>query len=294
LTQFDRSSTPTAPTATQNSTWIPQGTTPADHPHMGDDFAKAYDDTGSRITGPISRAALDLAGAMGPNTRILDIAAGAGALSVPAADQGASVLAVDIAPGMVRRLSTKLARFPGCEARVMDGQALELADASFDTAFSILGVSLFPDWRKGLSEQARVVRPGGRGCVATWRKLPGGGPFLVMAQALRTVFPDRPPPAPPEGSVALSDPTRLEDEMRAAGFVDVSVREIEAIWEGPSGEAYLDELKDLHPFMGPYRMLEPRERREVDQAILSIVEQSASNGRVSLHSSVLLAVGTRG
>jgi ubiquinone/menaquinone biosynthesis C-methylase UbiE len=160
----------------------------------------------------------------------------------------------------------------------MDGQALELPDASFDAAFSIVGVSLFTDWRAGLNELARVLRPGGRGCVATWRNLPGGGPFHVMAQALRAVFPDRPAPVPPEGFVALADPERLRKELSEAGFDKVSVEEIEAIWEGPAGEAYLHELKELHPYMGPYRLLEPRERRDVDNAILSIVNKSALQG----------------
>jgi ubiquinone/menaquinone biosynthesis C-methylase UbiE len=279
--------------APRNTTWIPRAASPSDNPHMGDDFARAYDGAASRITGPLSLAALDLVGGVGAETRILDIAAGAGALSVPAAERGASVVAIDIAPGMVRRLSAKLAPFSRCEVRLMDGQTLELEDASFDAAFSIIGVSLFPDWRKGLREQARVLRPGGKGCVATWRKPPGGGPFLVMAQALRTVFPDRPPPAAPEGFVVLSEPARLGDGLREAGFTDVSVVEVETVWEGPGGDVYLEELKDLHPYMGPYRMLTSDERRKIDEAILTIVEAATLNGRVSLGSPALLAVGTR-
>ena len=64
----------------------------------------------------------------------------------------------------------------------MDGEALTVADASFDAAFSIFGVMLFSDWRRGLREQARVVRPGGKACVATWAEPPGGGPFVVMGR----------------------------------------------------------------------------------------------------------------
>jgi hypothetical protein len=47
---------------------------------MGDDFAAVYEATARRITGPVSNTALDIVG-VGPGTRILDIAAGAGALS---------------------------------------------------------------------------------------------------------------------------------------------------------------------------------------------------------------------
>ena len=48
------------------------------------------------------------------------------------------------------------------ETRVMDGHALELDDDSFDMAGSQFGVMLFPDMPKGISEMARVVKPGGR------------------------------------------------------------------------------------------------------------------------------------
>ena len=44
----------------------------------------------------------------------------------------------------------------------MNGEALTVPDASFDAAFSIFGVMLFSDWRRGLREQARVLRSGGK------------------------------------------------------------------------------------------------------------------------------------
>ncbi len=79
------------------------------NPQMSDEFARIYEQAAHRITVPVSQAALDLNGDIGPGTLLLDIAAGAGALSVPAAKQGAAVMAVDVAPGMVRRLKAKLA-----------------------------------------------------------------------------------------------------------------------------------------------------------------------------------------
>src|SRR5690606_11409635 len=104
---------------------------------------------------------------------VLDVAAGSGALSLPAARLGARVLAVDISPGMVERLAAR-ARAEGLanlETRVMDGHALELEDNTFDLAASQFGVMLFPDLPRGLSEMARVTRPGGRVLVVTF------GPF---------------------------------------------------------------------------------------------------------------------
>jgi SAM-dependent methyltransferase len=277
----------------ETGAWIPKVPSPDQHPHMSDDFARAYARTANRITGAIALMALDRVGSIGAGTRLIDVAAGARSLSVPAAERGAAVLAIDHAPGMVRLLAERLAAFPGCEARLMDGQALALEGGAFDAAFSIVGVSFFPDWRGGLRELHRVLRPGGRAGVACWRTPLGGGPFLLMAQALRSVFPDRAPPPLPDGVVALTDPARLAAEMQDAGFTGVDVAESEVVWEGPAGEAYLAAMGDMHAYMGPYAQLAPPDRREVDAVILSLVNDLAEGDRVSLRSPVLIATGAR-
>jgi ubiquinone/menaquinone biosynthesis C-methylase UbiE len=260
---------------------------------MTDEFARVYELTGNRITAPVATEALRRVGAVGSRVRILDIAAGAGALSIPAAYSGASVLAIDIAPGMVNLLSERLAPFPNADASVMDGQDLQIEDHSFDLAFSIFGISLFADWRKGLREQGRVLRPGGKGCVATWKTPLGGGPFVIMARALRSVFPEQTPPAPPEAFVALSDPVRFATELESAGFRDVKVAEIEAVWQGPAGHAYLDELHELHRYMAPYAALNDDDQRKVDNTILHIVDEFVVDDQVRVISPVLIAVGAK-
>lgn len=99
-----------------------------------------------------------------PGMRFLDVAAGTGGLSIPAARLGAQVLGVDISPAMIERL-TERARKEGLsnvEGRVMDGQSLDLEDDSFDVAGSQCGLMLFPDLPRGLSEMVRVTKRGGR------------------------------------------------------------------------------------------------------------------------------------
>ena len=267
--------------------------TRAANPQMSDEFVRVYEESAHRITVPVSLAALDLTGGIGPGTRLLDIAAGAGALSVPAAERGAAVMAVDAAPGMVRRLEAKLAAFPSCEARVGDGERLNFPDGAFDATFSVFGVMTFSDWRKGLAEQARVTRIGGKGCVVTWREQPGGGPFMILLAALREVFPDRPVPPWPEGFTALSDPDRLSREMTEAGFAKVRVRQIEANWEGPAGQAYLNEVQDLYRYVGPYVALDHDLRIRVDEAMRAMTTEKAIDGKLRLTSPVVIAIGER-
>jgi ubiquinone/menaquinone biosynthesis C-methylase UbiE len=98
-----------------------------------------------------------------PGMRFLDVAAGSGALSIPAARLGARVLATDLSPAMLALLEQRAREEElSIETQDMDGNALELEDAGFDMAGSQFGVMLFPDMPKGIAEMARVVKPGGR------------------------------------------------------------------------------------------------------------------------------------
>ncbi|MGE7370391.1 class I SAM-dependent methyltransferase [Neorhizobium sp. NPDC001467] len=261
--------------------------------YTSDEFARVYELTGTRVTAPIAVEALRLMQPIPFHSRILDIGAGAGALSIPAAYGGATVLAVDIAPGMVNLLSDRLAPFPLASARVMNGEDLCLPDNSFDLTFSILGISLFHDWKKGLREMSRVLRPGGKACIASWKTPPGGGPFMVMAKALRTVFPDSPPPPASEGFLTFSDPVRTVMEMQAAGFTDIKVVEFETIWKGYGGRSYLDAMQDLHVYMAPYAALNEADRRKVDDAILAIIDDHIVDDTVEFRSPVLLSIATK-
>lgn len=163
--------------------------------------------------------------ALPAEAKVLDIAAGAGALALVAARHGARVMATDFSPGMVEAVLSH--GFPNLEAQVMDGQALHLPDASFDAAFSLFGIMLFPDWRKGLSEMARVVRPGGLGCVATWKALHGAAANLLLAEQVQLFFPGREIPTPVSGMNELRDPDRFRAAMTDAGFSDVVIVEVE-------------------------------------------------------------------
>lgn len=158
-----------------------------ENPDHWDTAAEHYERTAHPFTVRYAEAALERV-ALGPISRILDVAAGTGAIALAAARTGAQVLATDFSPGMVARIAA--AGLPNVEARVMDGQALDLPDGGFDAVFSIFGVIMFPDWRKGLAEMARVTRTGGHGVVATWRDR-GAATFLLLGQIRSRLFPGR-------------------------------------------------------------------------------------------------------
>jgi SAM-dependent methyltransferase len=95
--------------------------------------------------------------------RVLEVGCGPGELSDRIARElGAEVAAIDISPRMV-----ELARERGVDARVADVQELPFASSSFDCVVAAWMLFHVSDLDRGLSEIARVLRPGGRLVAAT-------------------------------------------------------------------------------------------------------------------------------
>ena len=102
--------------------------------------------------------AADLA-AIGPGSRVLDVATGTGDLAIELASRGAEVVGSDFSDEMLT-----VARRKAPSLRFEHGNALALpyADGEFDAATVGFGARNFADLERGLAEMARVVRPGGR------------------------------------------------------------------------------------------------------------------------------------
>ena len=76
---------------------------------------------------------------------------------------GLTITAIDISPAMIERASPKAAAYPGrLTLRVMDVQALELADATFDTVVTACTFCSVPDPVRGLRELRRCLKPSGQ------------------------------------------------------------------------------------------------------------------------------------
>ena len=129
---------------------------------MFDRIAGVYDVMNGVMTAGMhhrwrSRAA-DLA-RVGAGSRALDVATGTGDLAVELSSRGAEVVGMDFSEKM---LELARAKAPGLVFESGDAQALAYEDGAFDAATVGFGARNFGDLRLGLSEMARVVRPGGR------------------------------------------------------------------------------------------------------------------------------------
>jgi demethylmenaquinone methyltransferase / 2-methoxy-6-polyprenyl-1,4-benzoquinol methylase len=134
---------------------------------MFDRIAGLYDRMNSVMTAGLHhkwrRRAADLA-ELAPGGRALDVATGTGDLALELARRvgpGGEVIGVDFSERMLELARAKAA---GAAVRFKSGNALALdyPDGAFDAATVGFGARNFSDLERGLSEMARVVRPGGR------------------------------------------------------------------------------------------------------------------------------------
>jgi ubiquinone/menaquinone biosynthesis C-methylase UbiE len=128
-----------------------------------------------------------------PRVKWLDLACGTGAVAEGAAEAGADVTGVDLAPALIETAKERAReRGLGIDYRVGDCENLEFEDGAFDVVSSTCGVMFAPDHEATARELARVVRPGGRIGLANWT--PEGG----IAAQFKVIAAFSPPP--PEGA----------------------------------------------------------------------------------------------
>ena len=263
-----------------------------------DEIAPGYDRTNTPTQMWIANEGLRRAG-LRAGMRFLDVAAGSGALSIPAARLGAKVLATDQSPVMLELLGERSRREGlDIETRVMDGHALEFDDDNFDVAGSQFGVMLFPDMPRGIREMARVVRTGGRVLVNAY-----GDPHEIeflgfLVGAVRAVRPDfdGPPMEPPPLPFQLADPERLRRELTAAGLKDVRVETVTETTEHKTGKDLWEWLVWSNPIvetvLGGLNLTDD-ERGVIRQALDKMVRERAGGAPAKLTNPVNIGVGTK-
>jgi ubiquinone/menaquinone biosynthesis C-methylase UbiE len=179
---------------------------------LGDYPAVARDVVGD--LGPV----LVQASGVGPGERVLDVAAGSGNASIPAAAAGAAVVASDLTPELFE-IGRKAAAEAGVEIdwQTADAEALPYPDASFDTVLSCLGVMFAPHHQAGADELVRVLRPGGTLGLLSWT------PEGFIGQMSATMKPYA--PAPPPGA---QPPPLWGDEAHVRALLGDRVTEVSA------------------------------------------------------------------
>lgn len=206
---------------------------PRDVASMFDAVARRYDLTNTvmslgqdRFWRRATRAALGI----GPQDKVLDLAAGTAVSTVELASSGAWCVAADFSVGM-------LAAGAGRDVPKVAGDATRLpfGDGVFDAVTISFGLRNVVDHVAGLREMARVTRPGGRLVVCEF-STPTNGLFATvykeyLMQALPRIA--RAVSSNPEAYVYLAesirawpDQTQLARQIADAGWSSVRWRNL--------------------------------------------------------------------
>ena len=195
-------------------------------------IAELVTDVGERV---VERAGVQA------GSDVLDVAAGTGNASIPAARAGAQVIATDLTPELFtagRQRASKAG--VQVEWLAADAEDLPFEDERFDYVLSSLGVQFVPRHEVVASELVRVCRGGGTIVLGNWAADGYIGRFwTIMGPYL---------PPPPDFAQPPADWGRSEhvEQLFAEYPVDLTSERYALDFEADSAEAFIDTLADYY------------------------------------------------
>ena len=235
---------------------------------------------------PLGPRLVEAAG-IGPGMRVLDVGAGTGNASLPAAQEGADVVASDLTPALLEAGRARAAGL-GVELEWVeaDAEALPFADASFDVVISSIGCMFAPHHQLVADEIVRVCRPGATVGLLSWT------PEGMIGALLKTIGPFAPPPpagaTPPPRWGAPGHLAELFGDRVAFGTLE---REMLPVTAFPRAQDFGEHFKERYGPTIAARANAVRNGREAefDAALATFCEEWHEDGRFALE--YLLAVG---
>ena len=188
--------------------------------------AKTYDRIGPQIFSYFGRCLVDLAD-LDSGDKVLDVAAGRGALLFPAAAKVGStghVTAIDFSPDMVGETTKEIEaqKLSHAEICQMDAEQMNFAAESFDFVLCGFALWMFAEPAPVLQEFYRVLKPGGRVALSTWA---GDNPFQIWCHEVLRPFVCTPAAKelPAKFDSRFDTPLQLEAALQQAGFEDIRI-----------------------------------------------------------------------
>lgn len=221
---------------------------------------------------------------LAPDATVLDVGVGRGAVAIGCLERldTGTVTAIDVSPQMIEQVNAL--GLPRLNAQVMDVNALDLPDASFDAVTSGFTLHFLPDKIGALAEIRRVLQPGGSVCFSTPGDNPAAGSWPAAYGEIYGTFMTRLPDgdnggfaAPDQSWAEVAQAAGLTLTAEAPQMIDLPLPGPDAYWdwlmshgarwlydalpEADAAEfkaAVLDSFVQQHPTKGHNLLLGPR------------------------------------
>ena len=237
---------------------------------------------------------------LAPGMRVLDLACGSGHPALDIArlvSPRGSVVATDLVPEMVEATARRAqaAGLDNLEGLVMDAEAMDYPDASFDAVTCRFGIMFCPQPDVAVGEVRRVLKAGGSFTMSVWDEPERSPAFTVVGEALsRFGRPQAPVDFDVPSVYQLAPPGKLQRLLEDAGFNPVRVEGLPMVWEFDSIEQLWERQTTR---MGPLRTLSqelpPAEIDRLKSLLGTAIEPYVADGVIRLPVRPLCAVGTK-
>ncbi len=221
---------------------------------------------------------------------VLDVACGAGQLSLVAARNGARVTGCDIATNWLERARGRAAA-EGISVRFDEGDAesLPYADGQFDVVVSLIGAMFAPRPDLVAAELTRVCRPGGTLAMANWT------PEGFIGQMFRAIAKHIAPSGMPS-PVLWGDPSVVRERFRdGIARIKFGRRQYRLSYPFPPEEVVAFFRANYGPMSRAFASLDPEAQKTLHAELTALwsAHNRADGGTTEVDGEYLEVIATR-
>jgi ubiquinone/menaquinone biosynthesis C-methylase UbiE len=225
-----------------------------------------------------------------PGSKVLDVAAGNGNVTLAAARRWCEVTSTDYVPALLERGRERAAAERlVIDFRQADAEALPFPDASFDVVVSTFGVMFTADQDKAATELLRVCKPGGKVGLANWT------PEGFIGRLFKTLGKHLPPPAGVKSPALWGTRARL-NKMFGAQASEINAEPRTFVFRYRSPQHWLDVFKTFYgPMLKAFAALNANAQAALTRDVLALVDEfnRAGDGTMAVPSEYLEVVITK-
>ena len=217
-----------------------------------------------QIVGEELCEALDLSG----GSKVLDVAAGNGMVSLAAARRWCDVVSTDYVASLLERGRAR-AQAEGLTIEFMEADAEDLpfAEGTFDAVVSTFGVMFTPNQDKAAAELLRVCKSGGQIGLANWT------PDGFIGQVFKTLGKYLPPPAAAKSPLLWGTRTRLTEMFGpAASWIKTELRYFNFRYR--SAQHFIEVFRNYYgPMLKAFSALDTLQQNRLEKDLYDLISR---------------------